>query len=117
MTYNIASTNYWTIPGMLKGTTFIKNLLADHIIRIVGEQLYVSRTEMFSIHRYKRIVQARQIAMYLIRKNTTRSWTDISNLFGGRDHTTAIHSYRTVENLCFSDEQYKQRLLQIENLL
>src|SRR5678816_3685979 len=90
MTYNIASTNYWTVPGMLKGTKFIKNLLADHIIRIVSEQLDVSRVEMFSIHRYKRIVQARQIAMYLIRKNTTRSWTDISNLFGGRDHTTAV---------------------------
>lgn len=117
MSYNIAATNYWTIPGMLKGTTFMKYLLADHIIKVVSEQLDVTRQEMFSIHRYKRIVQARQIAMYLIRKNTTRSWTDISHLFGGRDHTTAIHSYRTVENLCFSDDTYKQRLLKIENLL
>jgi len=114
---NIFTANYIALPGLKPGAVFYNTgMTVDHIINIVGKVLDITEKEMCSIHRYRRIVEARQIAMYMIRKHTTRSFAEIGTMFGGRDHTTAIHSINTVKNLCL-DETYKQRLLQIENLL
>lgn len=116
-TTDISQTNYIALPGLKPGTMFCHNVSATHITNIVGETMDVTPQEMYSRHRYRRLVEARQIAMFLIRKHTTRSLKDIAYMFGGRDHTTAIHSIQTVENLSFSNEDYRNRLLKIENNL
>lgn len=114
----IEDTNYMALPGLLPGTImFGDSKSAGHIIRVVCSHLDVTENEIVSMHRYRRLVEARQIAMFLIRKHTSRSLKDIAALFGGRDHTTAIHSIATVKDLCFSDETYRNTLLQIENKL
>ena len=61
--------------------------------------------------RKQEIVFARQIAMYLIRELTSASLKSIGNFFGGRDHTTVMHSVSTIENLLKSDDDRAKRTL------
>lgn len=116
-TTDIHQINYIALPGLKPGTMFRGSLSASHITNIVSGMLDVTENEMFSKHRYRRLVEARQIAMFLIRKHTARSLKDIAAIFGGRDHTTCMHSIQTVENLSSTDEDYRNRLLKIENNL
>lgn len=114
--YDIAISNYMALPGLMPGVLFFGSKSPDSIIDAVVIALGVERSLLRSRTRIRHIVEARQIAIYLIKKNTTMSLAQIGKMFGGRDHTTAIHSINTVKNLCL-DETYKQRLLKIENLL
>ena len=61
--------------------------------------------------RKQEIVFARQVAMYLIRDLTSASLKTIGNFFGGRDHTTVMHSVNTIENLLSSGEDRARRTL------
>lgn len=117
MSYNISTTNYMALPGLMPGVVMYANKNAEKIIYIVCEALEVTRKDLLSKDRYRGIVQARQMAMFLIRKHTGKSLRETGRIFGGRDHTTAIHSINTVKNLCFADENYRSRLLNIENQL
>lgn len=59
----------------------------------------VSRAEILSDERTRRIVRPRQVAMYLAKMLTTRGLPEIGRRFGGRDHTTVLHSVRKIEQL------------------
>lgn len=60
------------------------------------------------------IVNARQIAMYLIRRmNTNLSLADIGKEFGGRDHTTVLHSLDKVEKQMRSDMAFAEKVKEI----
>ena len=64
--------------------------------------------------RGREIVNARQIAMYLIRRmNTSLSLNDIGNEFGGRDHTTVLHSLDKVEKQMRSDPAFAEVVKEI----
>lgn len=114
---NIFTANYMALPGLKYGVSFFDIKHPAAIINAVCDVLDVKRHLLSRRTRKRYIVEARQIAMYLVKKHTKKNLTEIGKMFGGRDHTTAIHSIDKVEDRCFSDEQYKQRLLQIENLL
>lgn len=57
-----------------------------------------SRVDLLSERRTQVIVWPRQIAMYLAKTSTTRSLPAIGHAFGGRDHTTALHAVRKVQD-------------------
>ena len=69
----------------------IQQKVADHFQINMGILLGHERSD--------RIVFPRQIAMYLCRKLISSPYADIAAAFSGRDHTTAIHSCRTIEEL------------------
>ena len=48
---------------------------------------------------------SRQVAMWLCKQHTTRSYPDIGRRFGGRDHTTVLHAVKKIEELLTSDDQ------------
>lgn len=52
-------------------------------------------------------VRARQVAMYLCRKLTGRSTTEIGKKFGGRDHSTVIHAVRRITAAIETDESVR----------
>jgi chromosomal replication initiator protein len=56
----------------------------------------VSVDDLRSQNRSRPIVQARQIAMYLVRELTDLSLPKVGDLFGGRDHTTVLHAYQKI---------------------
>jgi chromosomal replication initiator protein len=111
----IEVTSYMSLPGLKPGVKFKGDKDPNNIINIVCESLYVPVEKAKSIHRKREWVVARQLSMFLIRKHTDLSFKATAELFGGRDHTTAIHSIQTVNNLCDSDPDFKKLVLFIEN--
>jgi len=57
--------------------------------------------------RKREVVQARQISMYFAKKMTKYSLKAIGEFFGGRDHSTVIHSCQTVEDLMETDRRFR----------
>jgi chromosomal replication initiator protein len=63
---------------------------------------------MKSKKRTKTIVQPRQLTMYLCRELTPLSFPEIGRHFGGKDHTTVIHSCRQIEKRMEENGEFKQ---------
>lgn len=63
------------------------------------------------------ISQARQIAMYLSRKYTDKSYSNIGEMIGKRDHATVLHACKTVGNWIETDKKFKTYILEIEQLI
>jgi chromosomal replication initiator protein len=64
--------------------------------------------------RKREVVQARQISMYLAKKFTKQSLKSIGDSFGGRDHSTVIHSCQAVEDLMDTDRRFRGQLDEIQ---
>lgn len=75
----------------------------DLIQRIVARKFGLTRNDIISQRRTANIVLPRQVAMYLCKTLTPRSFPEIGRRFGGRDHTTAIHSVNKIAARCVSD--------------
>ena len=63
--------------------------------------------------RQRDLMEARQTAMYLIRRMTNLSLNDIGKEFGDRDHTTVLHSLDQVEKKMRSDPAYAEKVKEI----
>jgi len=100
-------------PDLETTKTLLRNLIlapskvvsAKKIIQAVAEFYDLKEKEILSSSRKKEIVKPRQIAMYLLREELKSSFPFIGRRFGGKDHTTAIHSYgKVVKELEKSDQ-------------
>lgn len=80
----------------------------DSITKIVCEYFKVDENKVREKNRKQEVVLARQIAMYLSKKLTKSSLKTIGLHFGGRDHSTVIHAYNTVDGLLNKDIQLKE---------
>jgi chromosomal replication initiator protein len=87
------------------------------IIQSVAEFYDLKEKELFSPSRKKEIVVPRQVAMFLLREILKSSYPFIGKKFGGKDHTTAIHSCEKItkeiknnENCNNEIELIKQRI-------
>ena len=69
----------------------------EDILRIVSRHYKVTHKDLLSTRRSRAVVRPRQIAMYLAKALTSRSLPEIGRRFGGRDHTTVLHSVRKVD--------------------
>ena len=67
--------------------------------------------------RVKKIVLPRQIAMYLSREMTDNSLPKIGAEFGGKDHTTVIHSHEKIRQLLEHDTTVQKEINDIKNQL
>jgi chromosomal replication initiator protein len=74
-----------------------------HIQATVAALLDLTPEDLRSAKRGRRLVYARQLAMYLSRELTPLSLPTISSQFGGRDHTTVLHGHRKVRELLLTD--------------
>ncbi|MBQ0051039.1 MAG: chromosomal replication initiator protein DnaA [Treponema sp.] len=83
------------------GSSGIINI--DVIQKVVCDYYNVSIADIKSSKREKRIAVPRHIAIYLGRKLTEYSLTDLGEEFGGRDHTTVMSSLKKIEDLLKTD--------------
>ena len=67
--------------------------------------------------RTKDVMVPRQVAMYLIKEMLDKSLVQIGRLFGGRDHSTVIHSIRRVQARMHEDEDFALRVKRIRQKL
>jgi len=79
------------------------NLSMDIIIRVVAEYYGLTPNDLKGKKKSQNIVNARQIAMYIGRKMTDYSTTEIGQDFGGRDHTTVMYSIKKVNDNLLRD--------------
>lgn len=75
------------------------------IIDAVCEFYNVNENDLKSACRAAKIVYPRQVAMYLCRELTPKSFPLIGRIFGGRDHTTALHAHRKITARVEDDER------------
>ena len=71
----------------------------DNIQTLVCKYFKISKNEMLSSRRSRYLVRPRQVAIYLSKILTTKSLPEIGREFSNRDHTTIIHSVKTIEKL------------------
>jgi chromosomal replication initiator protein len=77
-------------------TTGAEPVRTDSILAETAGYFGVSVDDLRSQNRSRPIVQARQIAMYLVRELTDLSLPKVGEIFGGRDHTTVLHAYQKI---------------------
>lgn len=108
--------NYQIIPGLPKKNP--THIPAAAIIQLVANYFKVDNfftpENIIRKNRKREIVTARQMAILLLRKNTPLSLKSIGDLFG-KDHTTVIHSIRTMTDLIFVDEALAKDFTFINN--
>ena len=79
------------------------NITIDKIQKQVSDYFNVTLSDLKGKKRTKQITFPRQIAMYIIREITDYSTTEIGLEFGGRDHTTVMHSCQRIEDRMKTD--------------
>jgi len=82
-----------------------RRITVDEIQKTVAEHFSMKQADLLSERRTRAVARPRQIAMYLCKQHTTRSYPDIGRRFGGRDHTTVLHGVRKIEELLATDDQ------------
>lgn len=81
----------------------------------VCDEYKVSLQDLLSARRAAHVVEARQVSMYLIKEVTLRSLPEIGRKFGGRDHTTVLHSVRKIAARVESDESFAVNVARIKS--
>ena len=94
-----------------------RDLNMELIQDIVARAQNVSRSDLIGKRRTQNIALARHLAMFLCRKHTTHSYPEIGAIFGGRDHSTAIHSYKLIEKKIASEERFSVLVKDLEQKL
>ena len=94
-----------------------KRVRIEDILKIVSRHYKVPRNELLSARRSRDVVRPRQIAMYLAKALTSRSLPEIGRRFGGRDHTTVLHSVRKVEQMIKDDLELGQEIELLKRML
>ncbi len=89
----------------------------EDIQRVVAKHYNVSRQELVSNRRTRVIVKPRQIAMYLSKALTPRSFPEIGRRFGGRDHTTVLHAVRKIEEMITADTKLSHEIELLKRLI
>jgi len=84
-----------------------KPINVDRIQVLVADFYNITLEDMKSKRRDKHIVFPRQVAMFLVREETPSSLPAIGKAFGGRDHTTALHSIEKIANELKEDERLR----------
>lgn len=88
-------------PHLSKGGD--RRVTVDEIQKATADHFALRQADLLSERRTRAVARPRQLAMYLAKTLTTRSYPDIGRRFGGRDHTTVLHAVRRIEQLKAED--------------
>ncbi|MCL2721735.1 MAG: chromosomal replication initiator protein DnaA [Treponema sp.] len=93
------------------------NLSMDNIIRVSSEYFGLTPNDLKGKKRSQNIVFARQLAMYIGREMSDNSMTEIGQDFGGRDHTTVIHSIDKIKGKLLTDPTLESTIENIKRAI
>ena len=110
-------------PSISESKIILKDLInysenyvtIENIKKTVCDYFKINVSEMLSQGRSRYLVRPRQIAMYLTKNLTSKSLPDIGREFSGRDHTTVIHSVKTIDKLKARDEEISKAIEKLKN--
>ena len=114
---------YNRVPNLSETRVILKDLLNIHenkvtienIQTIVCQYFKISKNEMLSSRRSRYLVRPRQTAIYLAKMLTSKSLPEIGRYFSNRDHTTVIHSVKTIERLRKEDNELNIKIDSLKN--
>jgi len=89
----------------------------DIIERAICQYWNLTQEELHENKRNREIVQARQTAMYFAIKKCKLSLSKIAKEIGNKDHATAIHARKTIENLMFSDKSIRKQINELDRII
>ncbi len=89
----------------------------ESIQKTVADFLKIKVADMYSKRRPAHIARARQIAMYFAKELTQKSFPEIGEAFGGRDHTTVMHAVKRIAELRQHDQEWNRQLHVLEQTL
>ena len=89
----------------------------DAIQRTVAEFFQIKVADMYSKRRPAHIARSRQVAMYFAKEFTQKSFPEIGEAFGGRDHTTVMHAVKRIAELRQHDPEWNRQLHVLEQTL
>ena len=110
ITVALARTALTAMLGSGKVSLHRDNITPDHIRAVVAHRWGVRADALSSKRRTKDVTLPRQVAMYLIKDILGISLVRVGGFFGGRDHSTVIHSIRKVEDLLERDADFRQQV-------
>ena len=87
----------------------------DSIQTVVCKFFKISKNEMLSPRRSRYLVRPRQTAIYLSKILTSKSLPEIGRAFSNRDHTTVIHSVKTIDKLRKEDNELNINIDSLKN--
>ena len=94
-----------------------KAISVDIIQKSVAEFFNITLADLKSSKRSRNIILPRQIAMHLSRQLTNLSLPEIGSAFGGKDHTTVLHSCRKISHELEQDIKLKSTLDKLSTIL
>jgi chromosomal replication initiator protein len=114
---------YNKVPNLSEVKVVLKDLLnmgenkvtIDLIQSMVCKFFKISKNEMLSPRRSRYLVRPRQTAIYLTKILTSKSLPEIGREFSNRDHTTIIHSVKTIEKLKENDPEIANNINNLKN--
>jgi len=114
---------YNKVPNLSEVKVVLKDLLnigenkvtIDLIQSTVCKFFKISKNEMLSSRRSRYLVRPRQTAIYLTKILTSKSLPEIGREFSNRDHTTIIHSVKTIEKLKEKDPEMTNNINNLKN--
>ena len=114
---------YNKTPNLSETKIILKDLLnlsenkvtIDLIQTLVCKFFKISKNEMLSSRRSRYLVRPRQTAIYLTKVLTSKSLPEIGREFSNRDHTTIIHSVKTIEKLKEKDAGMVDNINKLKN--
>ncbi len=93
----------------------VNQVTLQNIIDVVTRYYNVKLQDLQSRRRHKSVTEPRQVCMWLARKRTRFSLEEIGGYFGGRDHTTVMHSIRTTDERAAVDAAFARQLDQLDS--
>ena len=114
---------YNKMPNLSETKIVLKDLLnipenkvtIDLIQTLVCKFFKISKNEMLSSRRSRYLVRPRQTAIYLTKILTSKSLPEIGREFANRDHTTIIHSVKTIEKLKEKNPEIVENINKLKN--
>ncbi len=106
--HRISDAINYLIPRMRAAINLAIDDAADvkmkDILSLTARHFGLSEAAILSPRRFREITRARQTAMFLCKELTPRAYTEIALFFRDRDHTTAMHAVRHIEELKTKDK-------------
>ena len=94
-----------------------KEITVELIQKTVADYFDLKLIDLKSEKRVKNIVYARQIAIWFCREMTKSSYPDIGLKFGGKDHSTVIHSYKKIDKSIAEEPKVSKIIEEIRRIL
>jgi chromosomal replication initiator protein len=93
------------------------NVAPEKIIELVAREWQTSVELLLSRDRSKKVAEPRQVAMYLMRKETDASLPQIGEVLGGRDHTTVMYAIEKIAGEIETKDDLRKRVINVKQQL